>query len=251
MNVLIFEDEKHTALRLIQLLGKYDSEIKVLDVIGSVKEGIQWYRNNAFPDLVFQDILLNDGDCFDIFEEVKVKTPIIFTTAYNEYALRSFKMNSIDYIVKPYDYDEVKDAMDKFRNFREMFLPPESELIKRIVLNEKPEIKKRFLVKLGDRYRSIKSEDIAWFIYDDGLTFAVTFDNTRFPVNYSIDQLSSLLDPALFYQVNRKYMVNIESIRNIHTWFNSRFKIEITPNSEEDVIVSRERAKDFKLWLDR
>ena len=251
MNVLIFEDEKHTALRLIQLLGKYDSEIKVLDVIGSVKEGIQWYRNNAFPDLVFQDILLNDGDCFDIFEEVKVEIPIIFTTAYNEYALRSFKMNSIDYIVKPYDYDEVKDAMDKFRNFREMFLPPESELIKRIVLNEKPEIKKRFLVKLGDRYRSIRSEDIAWFIYDDGLTFAVTFDDTRFPVNYSIDQLSTLLDPALFYQVNRKYMVNIESIRNIHTWFNSRFKIEITPNSEEDVIVSRERAKDFKLWLDR
>ncbi|GET31145.1 DNA-binding response regulator [Prolixibacter bellariivorans] len=251
MNVLIFEDEKHTALRLIQLLGKYDSEIKVLDVIGSVKEGIQWYRNNAFPDLVFQDILLNDGDCFDIFDEVKVETPIIFTTAYNEYALRSFKMNSIDYIVKPYDYDEVKDAMDKFRNFREMFLPPESELIKRIVFREKPEIKKRFLVKLGDRYRSIRSEDIAWFIYDDGLTFAVTFDNTRFPVNYSIDQLSSLLDPALFYQVNRKYMLNIESIRNIHTWFNSRFKIEITPNSEEDIIVSRERAKDFKLWLDR
>ena len=208
----------------------------MLDVIGSVKEGIQWYRNNAFPDLVFQDILLNDGDCFNIFEEVKVETPIIFTTAYNEYALRSFKMNSIDYIVKPYD---------KFRNFREMFLPPESELIKRIVLNEKPEIKKRFLVKLGDRYRSIKSEDIAWFIYDDGLTFAVTFDNTRFPVNYSS------LDPALFYQVNRKYMLNIESIRNIHTWFNSRFKIEITPNSEEDIIVSRERAKDFKLWLDR
>ena len=251
MNVLIFEDEKHTALRLIQLLGKYDSKIKVLDVIGSVKQGIQWYRNNTFPDLVFQDILLNDGDCFEIFDEVKVKSPIIFTTAYNEFALRSFKVNSIDYIVKPYDYKDVKEALDKFRNFREMFLLPENELAKQIVFPEKPEIKKRFLVKLGDRYRSIKSEDIAWFVYDDGLTFAITFEKTRFPLNYSIDQLSALLDPALFFQVNRKYLLNIESIRNIHTWFNSRFKIELIPNSEEDIIVSRERAKDFKLWLDR
>lgn len=251
MNVLIFEDENHTALRLTQLLGKYDSEIKVLAVIGSVKQGIQWYRNNLLPDLVFQDILLNDGDCFEIFEEVKVDTPVIFTTAYNEFALRSFNVNSIDYLVKPYDYKDIKKALDKFRNFREMFLPPESDLVKKIVFPEKPEIKKRFLVKLGDRYRSIKSEDIAWFVFDDGLTFAVTFENARFPVNYSIDQLSALLEPALFFQVNRKYLVNIESIRNIHTWFNSRFKIEIVPATEEDIIVSRERAKEFKLWLDR
>jgi DNA-binding LytR/AlgR family response regulator len=251
MNVLIFEDENHTALRLTQLLRKYDSEIKVLAVIGSVKQGIQWYRNNPLPDLVFQDILLNDGDCFEIFEEVKVDTPVIFTTAYNEFALRSFNVNSIDYLVKPYDYKDIKKALDKFRNFREMFLPPESDLVKKIVFPEKPEIKKRFLVKLGDRYRSIKSEDIAWFVFDDGLTFAVTFENARFPVNYSIDQLSALLEPALFFQVNRKYLVNIESIRNIHAWFNSRFKIEIVPATEEDVIVSRERAKEFKLWLDR
>ena len=251
MNVLIFEDEKHTALRLIQLLKKYDSTINVLGVIGSVKEGIQWYRNNPFPDLVFQDILLNDGDCFEIFEEVKIEAPVIFTTAYNEFALRSFKLNSIDYLVKPYDYKDIKEALDKFRSFRDMFLLPENELAKKIIFPEKPEIKKRFLVKLGDRYRSIKSEDIARFIFDDGLTFAVTFNNARFPVNYSIDQLSTLMDPAIFFQINRKYIVNIECISNIHTWFNSRLKIEIVPRPEEEIIVSRERAKDFKLWLDR
>jgi DNA-binding LytR/AlgR family response regulator len=251
MNVLIFEDEKHTAQRLVQLLEKYDPEIKVLDVIGSVKQGILWYRHHPLPDLIFQDILLNDGNCFEIFDEIKIEAPVIFTTAFNEFALRSFKVNSIDYIVKPYDYQDVKNALDKFRNFREMFLPPESELLKRIVSPEKPETKKRFLFKVGNRYRSVKSEDVAWIFYDEGLAFAVTFDNTRFPVNFSIDQLSELLDSAQFFQINRKYIVNIESIRNIHTWFNSRFKIEMIPKPGEDIIVSRERAKDFKLWLDR
>ncbi len=251
MNVLIFEDEKHTAQRLVQLLKKYDAEINVLDIIGSVKQGVQWYRSNAQPDLVFQDILLNDGNCFEIFDELKINVPVIFTTAFNEFALQSFKVNSIDYIVKPYDYRDIKTALDKFRNFRELFLPPESELLRKIVFSEKVEIKKRFLVKIGDRYRSIKSEEIAWFIYDEGLTFAVTFENARFPVNYSVDQLSEILDSDSFFQINRKYVVNIESIRNIHTWFNSRFKIEIQPKPDEDIIVSRERAKDFKLWLDR
>lgn len=251
MNVLLFEDEKHTAQHLIRLLEKYDSRIKILEVIGSVKQGILWFRNNPMPDLIFQDILLNDGNCFEIFDEVKIEVPVIFTTAYNEYALKSFKVNSIDYIVKPYDYQDIKNALDKFKNFREIFLPPESELLKKIVFPDKPEIKKRFLIKLGDRFRSVKSEDIAWFIYDDGLTFAVTFENDRFAINYSIDQLSALLDSDTFFQTNRKYVVNMESIRNIHTWFNSRFKIEINPKPGEDIIVSRERAKDFKLWLDR
>ncbi|MBN1985113.1 MAG: response regulator transcription factor [Prolixibacteraceae bacterium] len=251
MNVLLFEDEKHTAQRLIQLLKKYDAEINVLAVIGSVKEGIQWYQKNPPPDLVFQDILLNDGSCFEIFDEVKVKVPVIFTTAYNEYALRSFNVNSIDYIVKPYDYQDIKMALDKFSNFRELFLPPENDLLKKIVFPERPEIKRRFLIKLGDRYRSVKSENIAWFLFDEGLTFAVTFENSRFPVNHSIEQLSKMLDSHLFFQINRKYIVNIECIRNIHTWFNSRFKIEIVPKPEEDIIVSRERSKDFKLWLDQ
>ena len=161
------------------------------------------------------------------------------------------KVNSIDYIVKPYDYQDIKTALDKFKSFRELFLPPEMEMLKKIVFPEKPEVKKRFLVKLGDRYRSVKSEDVSWFAYDEGLTFAMTFENTRFPVNYSIDQLSEVLDGDIFFQINRKYIIHIESIKNIHTWFNSRFKIELEPRPHEDIIVSRERAKDFKLWLDR
>jgi DNA-binding LytR/AlgR family response regulator len=131
-----------------------------------------------------------------------------------------------------------------------MFIPPEIGLLKQIVFPSRPEIKKRFLIKLGDRYRSLKSEEIAWFLYDDGLTFAVTHENDRFPVNHSIDQLSVMLDQSLFFQVNRKYLVNIDSIQNIHSWFNSRFKIELSPRPEEDIIVSRDRAKNFKVWLD-
>ncbi|MBT3382877.1 MAG: response regulator transcription factor [Prolixibacteraceae bacterium] len=251
MNVLIFEDEKHTATRLIKLLKKYDSKINVLDVIGSVKHGIDWYRNNPFPDLVFQDILLNDGNCFEIFEKVKVEIPVIFTTAYNEFALQSFKLNSIDYIVKPYDFQDIKKALDKFKNFRKMFIAPENELLKSIIQSKNPETKKRFLVKLGDKFSSVKSKDIAWFMYDEGVTFAFTFENTRFPVNYSVDQLSELLDADNFFQINRKYILNFESIRNIHTYFNSRLKLEIVPKPEEDLVVSRERVKDFKAWLDR
>lgn len=251
MNVLIFEDEKHTAQRLIHLLEKYDSEINILKIISSVSEGIQWYRSNPAPDLVFQDILLNDGNCFEVFDQVKVETPIIFTTAYNEFALRSFKVNSIDYVVKPYDYKDIKAALDKFRNFKGMFFPPESDLLRKIVFSEKSEIKKRFLIKIGDKYRSVKSEDIAWFFYGEGLTFLVSFENERFPVNYSVEEISRVLDADSFFQINRKYIVNIECIEKIHAWFNSRFKIEIAPTPDEEIIVSRDRAKEFKLWLDR
>lgn len=251
MKVLIFEDEKHTASRLIQLLEKYSNDVEVLGVIGSVQEGIEWYANNPAPDLVFQDILLNDGNCFEIFEKVKVDVPVIFTTAFNEYALQSFKVNSIDYIVKPYDFEDIKSALDKYKGMREVFLLPEKELLKDIISTQKPEIKKRFLVKIGDRYRSIKSEHIAWFVFDEGVVFAFTFENSRFPVSHSIDQLSGLLNPDNFFRVNRKYLLNFESINNIHTWFNSRLKLEILPKPDEDIIVSRERVKEFKMWLDR
>lgn len=251
MKVLIFEDEKHTATRLIQLLEKKSSDIEVLKVVRSVSEGIEWYKNNPAPDLVFQDILLNDGNCFEIFEKVKVSVPVIFTTAYNEYALESFKLNSIDYIVKPYDFEDIKKALDKFESLRDLFLLPEKELLKDIIFPEAKQVKKRFLVKLGDRYRSVKSEDIAWFVFDEGVTFACTFDQARFPVNYSIDQLSEILDRDNFFRINRKYMLNFECIENIHSWFNSRLKIDIVPKPDEDLIVSRERVRDFKLWLDR
>ena len=251
MKVLIFEDEKHTATRLIQLLKKYDPEINVVKVIGSVSEGVDWYKNNPMPDLVFQDILLNDGNCFEIFEQVKIEAPVIFTTAYNEFALQSFKLNSIDYVVKPYDFQDIKNALDKFNKFREMFVAPENDLLKSIAQSRDQKVKKRFLVKLGDKFRSVKSEDIAWFMFDEGVTFAFTFENTRFPVNYSIDQLSDVLDSDNFIQINRKYVLNFESIRNIHSYFNSRLKLEVVPKPSEDIIVSRERVKTFKGWLDR
>jgi len=251
MKVLIFEDEKHTATRLISLLKKYDPKIEIAGIIGSVNKGIEWYKNNPQPDLVFQDILLNDGNCFEIFEKIKLKVPVIFTTAYDEYALQSFKVNSIDYIVKPYDYQDIKTALNKFRNFKEIFMLPEEKLLKDILFAPKPGTKKRFIVKLGDRFRSIKSSEIAWFICDEGVTFAFSFENARFPVNYSIEQLTSLLDPDNFFRINRKYMLNFESIDNIHSWFNSRLKLDISPKPGEDIIVSRERVKDFKLWLDR
>ncbi|MBN1820634.1 MAG: response regulator transcription factor [Prolixibacteraceae bacterium] len=251
MNVLIFEDEKHTATRLIQLLKKYDPELNVLEVISSVKKGIEWFKRNPVPDLIFQDILLNDGNCFEMYEKVKVKAPVIFTTAFNEFALRSFELNSIDYLVKPYDYNDIKTALDKFLSFKEMFVQPESDLLRKILQKETPDIKKRFLIKLGDKYQSVKSEDIAWFISDEGITFAYSFENTRFPVDLSIDLLSGVLDPEKFFRINRKFLINFDSIKKIHAYFNNRLKLEIVPPAGNDIIVSRERIKEFKEWLGR
>jgi len=251
MNVLIFEDEPYTSKRLIQLLKMYDSGIRILKVIGSVEEGIHWFRNNPSPELIFQDILLNDGNCFEIFEQVNVQSPVIFTTAYDEFALKSFQLNSIDYLLKPYDFNDIKRALDKFRNFRDIFVLPDISGLRDFLVRTELEEKKRFLVKLGDRYYSVKTKEIAWFVYDEGLAFAVTFNNRRFPVNFSIDQLSQQLARDGFFQVNRKYIVSFECIKTIHSWFTSRFKLEITPRPAEDIIVSRERAKEFKIWLDR
>lgn len=251
MKVLIFEDEKHTVTRLIQLLKKCDSDIKVLEVIGSVNDGIQWFKNNASPDLIFQDIHLNDGNCFQLYDQIKVDAPIIFTTAYNEYALRSFKLNSIAYLVKPYDFNDIKSALDKFHKFKELFLTPEKAILKKLLQDNIPQTKNRFLVKIGDRYQSVKSADIAWFVHDEGVTFACTFSENKFPVNNSIDQLSAILDSGIFIRINRKYIINIECIEKIHTWFNSRLKLDIKPQPREELVVSRERVKAFKKWLDQ
>lgn len=249
MKVLIFEDEKHTASRLEKLLLKYDSSIEILAVIASVQDGIVWFEQNEAPDLVFQDILLNDGSCFEIFEAVEVRVPIIFTTAYNEYALQSFKLNSIDYVVKPYDFDDIKKALDKFHRMKDVFASFDVDLLKDLVRQQNPNFKKRFLVKVGDKFQSLKSDDVAWFVYDTGVTFAFTFGGNRFPIDYSIDQLTSVIDSEKFFRINRKYLINSESIQSIHTWFNSRLKLHVLPKAEEDIIVSRERVRGFKVWL--
>ena len=250
MNILIFEDEKPTALRLKSLLTEIDKSIKIIDIIGKVKEGVKWFSENEMPDLIFQDIQLSDGNCFDIFDAVEITAPVIFTTAFSKYAIDSFRVNSIDYIIKPYDKNEIESALDKFERIRGAFSPPEKELLKDILKKNAVAYKKRFLVKKGDVLFPVSSDDIAYLISEDGVTFATLFNKERYIVNYSIVELAKKMDPNSFFQVNRKMIVNIKSVNKINTWFNSRLKLSLNPASEEDVVVSRDRAGSFKEWLD-
>ena len=250
MNVLIFEDENPTARRLSNLLLKIDETINIVGIIGTVADGIRWYKGNRMPDLVFQDIILSDGNCFEIFDAVEITAPVIFTTAFSEYAIKSFQVNSIDYIIKPYDIKDIKSALDKYGKLKGAFHPPEKELLKEILGKNSFVPKKRFLVKMGDNYLPVNSDDIAYLISEEGLTFATLFNNERYIVNYSIVELAKQMDTTSFFQINRKMIVSIKSVKKLSSWFNSRLKLTLNPMYKEDVVVSRERTSSFKEWMD-
>lgn len=251
MNVLIFEDENHTAKHLSRLLKKVDDSINIIATLSSVKEGVKWLTENDKADLIFQDIILNDGNCFDLFKQIDLVTPIIFTTAFSEYAIQSFKVNSIDYIVKPYDIEDIKSAIQKLHRFKGAFYPPEKKLLENIANKGDFTPKQRFLIKTGDAFIYINSKDVAFLFSEDSVTFAMLFNQKKYIIDNSIVELSTLMDSSTFFQINRKLIVNIESVQKIHVWFNGRLKIELDPNLVDDIIVSRERVKDFKTWLNQ
>ncbi len=250
MNVLIFEDEKPTALRLASLLSEIDSSINIVGTIGSVDDGIKWYHENNMPDLVFQDIVLSDGNCFDIFDAIEVTAPVIFTTAFSQYAIKSFQVNSIDYIIKPYDINDLRSALQKRRKLKGTFYLPDKKLLEEILKEKSFTPKKRFLIKIGDNYIPINSDDIAYLISDEGLTFATLFNREKHIVNYSISELSKQMDPASFFQINRKMIVNIKSVQKLSSWFNNRLQTTLDPPTNENTVVSRAKASSFKEWLD-
>lgn len=249
MKVLIIEDELYTGEHLKKLLMKIDSSLRVAPILDSVEKSVNWLINNSPPDLIFQDIMLKDGNCFELFERVKIKSPVIFTTAYSEYALQAFQVNSIDYLVKPYDINDISRVLNKYREFSVQFQQLEGNLVKEIFMDRFTPHKKRFLIKSGDTYLTLKSNEIAYFFYDEGITFGVTRENKKFVVETSVSDLNDQLDVRVFFQINRKVIVNIDCIVKISKWFNNRLKVETNPKSEEEMIVSRERVKLFKDWL--
>ncbi|NLR90045.1 LytR/AlgR family response regulator transcription factor [Flammeovirga agarivorans] len=249
MNVLIIEDEIHTAQRLEKLITQYDPQINVVDKVESVEDSIQWFQENKAPDLIFQDIELSDGNCFQIYDTVDVDVPIIFTTAYSEYALKSFQLNSIDYVLKPYDLKDIKRVIDKFISYGNLFQTSNQKVLKEVSTTNKKEYKQRFLINIGDQLKSISIEQIAFIKYEDSLSFIHLFDHGKYPVDKSITTLETELDPTTFFRVNRKYIIHVNSISKINTWFNSRLQVEVNAPDEE-IIVSRDRVKAFKEWLD-
>ncbi len=252
MRVLIVEDEPPAAKRLQQLLLEKRPAAQVVGVQDGVENTVRWLRSNPTPDLLFFDIQLSDGLSFDIFQQQPVTSPVIFTTAYDHYTLKAFKLNSVDYLLKPIDPEELQQALQKFERWfgAGPTLPAETlqNLMQAFV---QPAFKERFMIKIGQQLTYIQVQDIAYFYSEDGLAFAQMCDKKRHAIDYTLDQLDGLLDPRHFFRLNRKVIAHIQSIRKAEPYFNSRFILELHPKPEFEIIVSRDRASDFKAWLDK
>ncbi|OSY87800.1 LytR family transcriptional regulator [Tenacibaculum holothuriorum] len=251
MKVLIIEDEKPAARRLNRMLAALD--IPVQEMLHSVEEAINWFQNNEHPDLIFLDIQLSDGLSFEIFEEVPVKSAIIFTTAYDEYALKAFKLNSIDYLLKPIDEDELKVAVDKFKEQqpKQTDLRVDIDEIRKLLINPiDRKFKKRFTIKVGQHLKIIHTDEIECFYSENKATYIHTNANRNYLIDHSLEHWQDQLDPEHFYRVNRTFVVHINAIKDIVSYTNSRLQLKLDSFKEQEIIVSRERVKDFKKWID-
>lgn len=250
MKVIIIEDEKPAARRLNRLLSELD--VKVSTMLHSVEESIDWFHNNEHPDLIFLDIQLSDGLSFEIFDMIEVQSAIIFTTAYDEYALQAFKLNSIDYLLKPIDDEELENAVKKFRAIKPtQKLALDFDDIKKLLVNPlEREYKKRFTARVGQHLKIINADEVECFYSENKGTYAATSDGRNYLLDTTLEHLESELQPKIFFRVSRKYYVNIDHIKDIISYTNSRLKIKLNRHSDHGIVVSRERVRDFKLWLE-
>ncbi|WP_417235995.1 LytR/AlgR family response regulator transcription factor [Bizionia paragorgiae] len=251
MKVLIVEDEKPSARRLQRMLEKMDIEVNTM--LHSVEESIAWFKENSHPDLIFLDIQLSDGLSFEIFEAVSISSAIIFTTAYDEYALKAFKLNSIDYLLKPIDQDELEAAVNKYK----MRLPKKQHVtldfnaIKQLLVNPiERSYKKRFSVKVGQHLKLIHSDDIECVYSENKGTYLYTTQGRNYLIDTSLEDLEFELEPHVFFRVNRKFYVNINAIKDMVSYTNSRLEIKLNTYNDYEIIVARERVKAFKNWLE-
>ncbi|MCI0751463.1 MAG: LytTR family DNA-binding domain-containing protein [Flammeovirgaceae bacterium] len=250
MTILIIEDEPQAARRIEALVLELLPGSRVLDKIDSVKKSVQWFKNNPSPDLVLMDIQLADGVSFQIFEQVPVKSPVIFTTAYDEYALQAFKVNSIDYILKPVDKEDLGRALNKYKTLRAPSQLDSSKLLETIQHLTK-RYKTRFMIKVGEHLKSIEVNDILFFFSLEKATFAQTKDGRKSILDFTLDQVQEMINPERFFRINRKYLIALDSIQDIVSYTNSRIKLSLKTSDDHDIIVARERVQDFKNWLDQ
>ncbi len=250
MKAIIIEDEKLSAEHLENLLKRIDVTIEVVARFDTVKGSIESLNNGITADLIFMDIHLADGISFDIFPKLSIDIPVIFTTAYDEYAIKAFKFNSIDYLLKPIGLTELKTSLEKFNKLSQAAQAISLKDMSLVYDSIKKQHKNRFLVKVGDGIVSLKAEDIAYFVSEDGLVLLVTQLSKRYPLNYSLEELEGLIDEAKFFRINRKVIVNINAIQKISNYFNSRLKLTLPLLGDDESIVSRERVGEFKEWLD-
>jgi two-component system LytT family response regulator len=250
MKVLIVEDEHAAARRLEKLLADIDPEITVLDRLDSIESTVIWLQNNPSPDLIFLDIHLADGSSFDIFEHVQVECPVIFITAFDEYALQAFRVNAVDYLLKPIKSTELSDALDRFKRLYQPQAPNYDALLDTLRRQGGQNYLRRMLIRFGSSIKLVDMNDAAYFYTKDKITFLVTRSNgKRFPVDYPLDKLENMLDPTTFFRINRQFIVNVVAIKEMHTYSKSRVKVDLDPPCDQETIVSTERSADFKKWL--
>jgi DNA-binding LytR/AlgR family response regulator len=254
MKALLIEDEYPAAERLTKMIQKADASIEIVAVLDSIEAAKRWFSTHPAPDLVFSDIQLSDGLSFTIFEEIDIKSPIIFTTSYDEYAIKAFKVKSIDYLLKPIKPQELATAIHKFKESNTAFSPNDYSLKIQSLLDSMPtasrKYKTRFLVQQQDQLLPIPQEQIAYFFTANEMVCLVRTDNRQFLVDYTLEELEKLLNPAYFFRLNRQYIAALPAVHKIHTYFNGKLKLELQPEPSHDILVSREKAPLFKEWME-
>lgn len=252
LKILIVEDEPLAATQLATLLAGIELKIDIIGVCDTIESTVNWIENNKAPDLAFFDIHLGDGLSFEIFNRVTFNVPVIFTTAYDQYMLKAFKVNSIDYLLKPVDQEELKAAIEKFKLTRSINKNTFSTDQLNSIINtiKKTDYKNRFLVKVGTHLKSINTSDIQYFYSFQKGTYFKNIDNKNYLLDQSLEIIEQLIDPEKYFRINRKYLISIDAIRDVSTYSNSRLKLKVNLAEEDDFLVARERVKEFKSWLE-
>lgn len=256
MDILIVEDELPTRRLLKDMIEKARPDWQIAGSTSSVDETIEWLEENPQPTLIFMDIQLSDGTCFEIFDKVQIDSFVIFTTAYDEYAIQAFRVNSIDYLLKPVNQEKLEEAIRKYEHlFRENKKQEKSPIdyleLARALESKTAHYRSRVMVNLADGFQKLNTSDIAWLVSSNKITTAVTFDRSHHVVDFTLDKLEKELDPAMFFRANRQYILNIETIHKVENWFNGKLVVKTRPQAEEKIVVSRERARNFKDWINQ
>lgn len=254
MKVLIIEDEELAAKRIQKMVEEHAPDFSIEGITDSIESSVSWLNSHPHPDLILMDIELADGQSFEIFNRIEIKSTIIFTTAYDEFALRAFKVNSIDYLLKPIDPEELKRSLAKFKMLvsdRAFDINPFDidSIVEALKAKTSKRFKQRFLVRQGQRLIPVECSEIAFFYTEDKISFLKTFNEQRFIVDHSLDELEELLNPLDFFRANRQFIITMRSLDGVHNHFNGKLKINLKPLASDEIYVSRERASEFKKWL--
>lgn len=250
MNILIIEDEEQAYKRLQKLVKEAVPDANIVDVIMSVRSAVEWFQNNEMPQLIFMDINLADGESFEIFNHIRITAPVIFTTAYEEYAIKAFKVNSIAYLLKPVDKADITEALDKLSTLQKnnAAVLDYQSLVK--ALQQPTLYRERFVVKLGDKIRSVPVDEIAYFFTENKTNFLCTTEGKKYPIDFKLDEVENMLNPRKYFRINRQFIVGMNAIDEMKSYTRSRVVIHVKPSSHLDTIVSVERSAAFRSWLE-